>query len=68
MEEIKGGRIKALQEASVKYEKAVKAKMGYEQCMYIGTIRRMKYLLVHENRMTQEEVDRIEKEAKEKAC
>ena len=66
--EIKEGRIKGLQDAAVRLSEAEKAKMGYDQCYYIGIIRRMKHLLIHEDGMSQEEVDNIEKEAREKAC
>ena len=65
---IKDGRIKALRDAVVRFHRAEEKRMGYEQCYYIGIIRRMKYLLVHEDGMEEAEVDRIEKEAKEKAC
>ena len=65
---IKDGRIKALRDAVVKFHWAEESKMGYEQCYYIGVIRRMKHLLIYEDGMTEAEVDRIEKEAKEKAC
>lgn len=65
---IKDGRIKALRDAVVKFRKAEETRMGYEQCYYIGVIRRMKHLLIYEDGMTEAEVDRIEKEAKEKAC
>ena len=59
--EIKAGRIKGLQNAAVRLREAEKAKMGYDQCYYIGVIRRMKDLLIHEDGMTREEVDNIEK-------
>lgn len=52
----------------MKFHWAEEKKMGYEQCYYIGVIRRMKYLLIYEDGMTEAEVDQIEKEAKEKAC
>ena len=66
--EIKAGRINGLQNAAARLREAEKAKMGYDQCYYIGIIRRMKDLLIHEDGMTQEEVENIEKEAREKAC
>lgn len=64
---MRAGRIKALREAAVSLQEAREKKMGYEQCYYIGVIRRMKHLLIEDHGMTEEEVDEIERKATEKA-
>jgi len=61
---MKEKRIKALREAVRDLEIAKQKHDGYQQCYCVGTINRMKHLLIEEHDMTSADVDEIVKCAK----
>ena len=61
---MKKKRIKALRAAVEGLEIAKQKHDGYQQCYCVGTINRMKQLLIKDHDMTSADVDEIVKSAK----